>query len=69
MAINLTKFQLMVVLISPAKVAFRRAIALTSEGLALNAFACRFHVGIVKPYVSSYCLVLVVLAGFSSVSQ
>jgi len=44
MAINLTKFQLMVVLISPAKVAFRRAIALTSEGLALNAFACRFHV-------------------------
>ena len=61
----------MVVLNSPAKVAFRRAIAVTSEGLALALARsrCRFYVGIIEPYVSSYCLVLVVLAGFSSVFQ
>ena len=37
MTINLTKFQLMVVLNSPAKIAFRRAIVLTSKGLALRS--------------------------------
>jgi hypothetical protein len=59
----------MVVLNSPAKIALRRAIALTSEGLALDAFICRFYVEVVEPYVSSYCPVLVVLARFLSVSQ
>jgi hypothetical protein len=59
----------MVVLNSPAKIALRRAIALTSEGLALDAFICRLYVEVVEPYVSSYCPVLVVLARFLSVSQ
>ena len=69
MTINLTKFQLMVVLYSPSKIALRRAIALTSEGLALDAFICRFYVNVVEPYISPYCPVLMVLAGCSSVSQ
>jgi uncharacterized membrane protein YidH (DUF202 family) len=59
----------MVVLNSPAEIALRRAIALTSEGLALDTFVCRFHIDAIKPYVSPYCPVLVVLARFSSVSQ
>ena len=59
----------MVVLNSPAKIALRRAIALTSKGLALDVFVCRFHVDVAEPYVSPYCLVLMVLAGCSSVSQ
>jgi hypothetical protein len=50
--INLTEFQLMVVLNSLAKIALRRDIAFASKGLALDAFVCRFHVDIIEPYVS-----------------
>jgi hypothetical protein len=35
----------------------------------MDAFVCRFHIDVVKPYVSPFCPVLVVLAGFSSFSQ
>jgi hypothetical protein len=59
----------MVVLNSPAKIALRRAIALTSEGLALDAFICRFYVEVVELYISSYCPVQMVPARRSSVSQ
>jgi hypothetical protein len=59
----------MVVLNSPAKIALRRAIALTREGLALDTFVCRFYVDIIEPYVSPYCPVLMVLVGCLSVSQ
>ena len=52
----------MIVLYSPVKIALRRAIALTSEGLALDVFICRFYVDVVEPYVSPYCPVLMVLA-------
>ncbi len=53
----------MVVLNSPEKIAVMRAIAFTSEGLALDAFICRFHIDVVEPYISPYCPVLVVLSG------
>ena len=53
----------MIVLYSPVKVALRRAIALTSKGLALDTFICRFHIDLLEPYVSPYCPVLRVLAG------
>ena len=69
MLINLTNFQLMVAFNSPAKVAFRRAIAVASEGLVSAHLLCRFYVGVIEPYASSDCLVLVVLSGFSSISQ
>jgi hypothetical protein len=63
------KFQLLTAFNSPAKVASRRAIEVASQGLAEKRLLCRFYVGVVEPYVSWYCPVLVVLAGFSSVSQ
>jgi len=67
--INLTEFQLMIVLNSPAKIALRRAVAFASEGLFLDALICRLYVDIIEPYISPYCPVLVVLAGCSYVSQ
>ena len=69
MPINLTEFQLMIALNSPAKIALRRAVAFASKGLALDAFVCRFYVDVIEPYVSLYCSVLVLLAGCSYVSQ
>jgi hypothetical protein len=63
--IILVKIRLIIVPNSPAKIALRKGYCIAWRGLALDAFVCRFYINDVEPYVSPYCPVLWVLAGYS----